>query len=389
MRAWSLATVIAADYALDVVILGDATQVDADILRQRLQAESVVAVPVRARPWSTGQRLRWVLGSRLPRELSGLDIGHRHTRDQRCRIRTYEVALFVKPLAYAMLGGVLKSRMVIVDIDDVSDEMLTRLAATRRGNDRSAGTLIGRWLRAWFVHIDIERWKRFRRRIVEQRGWLLVCSDRDRAAVDLKRTVVVPNGYDLPPSALGRTTVGSPPNILYQGLLTYLPNVDGVTQLVEQILPRVRAVRPDVMCTLVGKVRPDDRDRWERAGRVRVTGYVPDITAELARADLVAIPLRIAGGTRLKILEAFAHQIPVVATTIAAEGLGVESGRELLIADDHEAFARACLELLENEELRERLTVAARRHVERDFQWADIRQRFRGSLAGLVAADPD
>jgi glycosyltransferase involved in cell wall biosynthesis len=100
---------------------------------------------------------------------------------------------------------------------------------------------------------------------------------------------------------------------------------------------------------------------------------VPDLTVELREAALAVVPIRFGGGTRIKILEAFAHGLPVVTTTVGAEGLEVEDGRHLLVADDADALASACLRLLDDRDLRSRLAAAGR---------ALWQERYRSSAVG-------
>src|SRR5262249_44972626 len=158
-------------------------------------------------------------------------------------------------------------------------------------------------------------------------------SDRDAERLAVPNAAVVPNGYDEPVAPLGRAEVGDPPTILLTGLMTYPPNADAARWLTTDIAPRVREQLPAAQVRLVG--RADQRVTALGDGdRVVVTGWVEEIDPELARADVVAVPVRFGGGTRIKVLEAFAHRIPVVSTTLGVEGLDVEAGRELLIADD-------------------------------------------------------
>ena len=131
---------------------------------------------------------------------------------------------------------------------------------------------------------------------------------------------------------VGRAAVGTPPTVLFQGLLRYPPNIDAARWLAPEVGPALRALVPDAEIRLVGEHPPelaalDDRPRFTVAGRV------PDIATELARADVVVVPVRYGSGTRLKILEAFAHRMPVVSTTLGAEGLGAEDGVHLLLGD--------------------------------------------------------
>jgi glycosyltransferase involved in cell wall biosynthesis len=113
------------------------------------------------------------------------------------------------------------------------------------------------------------------------------------------------------------------------------------------------------------------------ADGVVVTGFVPDIVDELRHADIVAVPIFYGGGTRIKILEAFAHRIPVVSTLAGAEGLDVGDKEHLLIADSPEAFADACRCLLENLGLRAHLADRAHEHFRARFEWSALRGRIQ------------
>ena len=163
----------------------------------------------------------------------------------------------------------------------------------------------------------------------------VVCSriDADRAeAAGLQRVAVVPNGYRLVDKPLGKVAVGSPPTILFQGTLRYPPNADAARYLIEDIRPTITGLVPDALVRFVGVATPAIAALGDRPD-VTIVGQVPDIDTELARADLVLVPIRFGSGTRIKILEAFAHRIPVVSTGLGAEGLDVVDEQHLLIAD--------------------------------------------------------
>jgi glycosyltransferase involved in cell wall biosynthesis len=174
----------------------------------------------------------------------------------------------------------------------------------------------------------------------------------------VKRVTAVPNAYELPDQPVGRIDVGSPPIILFQGTLRYPPNADAARWLVDQIAPALRAQIPDARVRLVGLATPVQMGLHCPPAATMV-GAVPDMVTELRRADLVVVPLRYGSGTRVKIIEAFAHRIPVVSTTIGAEGLGVEDGRHLLVADTAQQLASACARLITEPALRRRLVDAA------------------------------
>jgi len=146
---------------------------------------------------------------------------------------------------------------------------------------------------------------------------------------------------------------------------------------------------PSVRGHLVGQV--DDNVRaMPAADGVEIVGRVPDVLPRLADGDLFVAPLRLGGGTRLKILEAFAAGLPVVATSKAVEGLDVENGVHAMIADDAPGLARAILALLDDEDGRERLALAARRLVEEKYDWRRIGAKFAESverIAGRGTAD--
>jgi glycosyltransferase involved in cell wall biosynthesis len=149
-------------------------------------------------------------------------------------------------------------------------------------------------------------------------------------------------------------------DLVFVGSMHYLPNVDAAVFFVEQVLPRIAREIPDVTFTIVGS-RPTMAVRRLTANpRVRVTGAVEDVRPYYAAAAATVIPLRIAGGVRMKILEAMALAMPIVSTTIGAEGLGLQGGRELLLADDAQGLADAAVRILRDPALAGMLSANAR-----------------------------
>jgi glycosyltransferase involved in cell wall biosynthesis len=200
------------------------------------------------------------------------------------------------------------------------------------------------------------------------------------------RTLAAPTPVEVHPSGAdvaGITAVDHRKNrgdrLVLTGTLGYLPNIDAARYLGAEILPHVRAVRPSVRAHLVGQVDDPVRAMIVADG-VDVIGWVPDVLPHLADGDLFVAPLRVGGGTRLKILEAFAAGLPVVATTKAVEGLEVENGVHALLADDAAGLARAILALMDDEDGRERLALAARRLVEEKYDWRRIGAKFAESV---------
>ncbi|HXZ98790.1 MAG TPA: glycosyltransferase family 4 protein [Candidatus Binatia bacterium] len=198
-------------------------------------------------------------------------------------------------------------------------------------------------------------------------------------------TRVVPNGVDLNhfhPSA----DAVDPDSIVFVGSINYRPNTDAALHFAERILPLVRGRRPGAVFSVVGQGAPEAVRRLEGPG-VRILGGVPDVRPHLARAGVVAVPLRMGSGTRLKVLEGLAMGKAIVSTRLGCEGIEVVDGEHLLIADAPEAFADAVARLIGDAELRRRLGEAGRKLVERRYGWETVAAEldaFHADLLGLV-----
>jgi polysaccharide biosynthesis protein PslH len=199
-------------------------------------------------------------------------------------------------------------------------------------------------------------------------------------------TTVIPNAVSLPDRDTpgGDRPGGDRPGgigVLFVGNLTYPPNVDAAVRLVREVLPRLREMvsRP-VTVTLAGE--PDDSVRALAAvPGVRVTGFVSDLAACYRAADVVVAPLAAGGGTRIKLLEAFAYGLPVVTSSAGAAGLDLADGVHVLIAEDGDDVARAVAALAADRGLRERLVVQARRLVSRSYSYDAVIPRIREFFA--------
>jgi glycosyltransferase involved in cell wall biosynthesis len=173
--------------------------------------------------------------------------------------------------------------------------------------------------------------------------------------------------------------------VLFQATFDYTPNVDAAEWLVTEVAPRLRARLPGVEVRLVGTPVPGVQ-RHHRPPAITVVGTVPAMETELERADIAVVPIRYGSGTRLKILESFAHRVPVVSTTVGAEGLQVVHGVHLLLADDPEAFAAACERLLTETDLRTQLVDAAEELYLERYERSTARVRIE-ALVREVAGD--
>ena len=216
-----------------------------------------------------------------------------------------------------------------------------------------------------------------------------VCSaaDQRRLAADAPSatTVVIPNAADVErlqprptdPAPDGRT-------VLFFGLLSTVPNVDGVTFFLREIWPRVAEARPDARFAIVG-ADPAPAIAAQAGPRVTIVGPVDDLRPHLAAAAAVVVPLRLGSGTRLKIVEAWAMARPVVSTALGAEGLEAEHGRHLLIADDPAEFARAVVRVLDEPALAADLGRAGRALAAERYSWRGAARALEDFFRRLLA----
>jgi len=185
---------------------------------------------------------------------------------------------------------------------------------------------------------------------------------------DVSALRIVPNGVDR--ETLKRKNEFHPGRLIYSGSVTYSANLDAVRFFAGEILPLIRRVRPATFAVTGSTGNIDISDLV--ADGVTFTGRVPDVTHIVANSSVSVVPVRIGGGTRLKILEAMAVGTPVVATPKGAEGLVVSHGDDILLADSPEAFAKEVLSVMDDFILRARLAANARRLVERRYTWDRI-----------------
>jgi glycosyltransferase involved in cell wall biosynthesis len=184
------------------------------------------------------------------------------------------------------------------------------------------------------------------------------------------RTAVIPNAADV--EYYQPRPTDPPPNgrtVLFFGQLSYIPNVDGVIHLAQNIWPRIAEAHPDARLKIVGG-RPPPSLLALAGPRVEFTGFVPDLRPHLAAAAAVVVPLRLGGGTRLKIVEAMAMGKAIVSTTLGAEGIDAVPGRDLLVEDESWAFADAVNRLLAEPGLAARIGNSARQLAVERYAWS-------------------
>jgi sugar transferase (PEP-CTERM/EpsH1 system associated) len=177
-------------------------------------------------------------------------------------------------------------------------------------------------------------------------------------------------------------------HMVFTGSMDWLPNEDGMAYFCREILPRIRQAEPDATLSIVGRApTPAVRKLAEIPG-VEVTGRVDDVRPHIARGAVYVVPLRIGGGTRLKIFEAMSMAKAVVSTTVGAEGLPVSNGTDIEIADEPSRFAHAVVHLMRDAEARRVIEAAARRLVVERYDWSAVAVDFENALTGAVNREP-
>jgi polysaccharide biosynthesis protein PslH len=226
--------------------------------------------------------------------------------------------------------------------------------------------------------VEFVKMLRYERNMVRRFDRVIAVSEHDRQLMsewtDASRIAVVPTGVDLQQYQLSASSRTVEPLILFVGAMDWEPNIDAAEYFCREIWPLIQANVPAVQFRIVGR-NPTRRVLKLASGTVEVTGSVPSIVGHLHQAAVVVVPLRVGGGTRLKIYEAMAAGKAVVSTTIGAEGLDVHHDSDIILADDPNIFAKAVIGLLLDSELRRRFESAAASTAAK-YDWAAIGDKF-------------
>ena len=341
----------------------------------RAYCREVVTVPsaraARKRLWQLAASASPWSYERLTTALPALQ----HALDELLARRAYDLVQleFVHTAGLSVRGRA----AVCLDEHNVEYEILFRTAraasgALRRAYDALDGLKIRAEERAAWARVD---------------GCALTSARDERTvlrAAPRARTVVVPNGVDVDFFRPTDPAAREPSTLLFFGAMDYFPNTDGALFFAREVLPLVVARRPETKLLVVGR-RPPEAVTALRGANVEVLGAVDDLRPWLARATALVVPLRIGGGTRLKILEAMAAGKAVVSTSLGAEGLDVVRGRDLLVADGAAGLAGEVLRVLDSPDLATRLGGAARIAAQR-YRWSTSVDRLAAFHDELVSA---
>jgi glycosyltransferase involved in cell wall biosynthesis len=249
---------------------------------------------------------------------------------------------------------------LVLDEHDIVYELLHRMYLTERSMVRRLYNLIEF---SKFRRAEIKSWR-------SVSGCVTTSSREERiirrAASDTP-TLVAPNAVDIDYFRPSDATVDEHA-IVMTGFMKTRPNLDGALYFIREILPRIVAVRPKTVFYVVGAGAPEALQQLAGPSVV-VTGAVPDVRPYVDRAAVFVVPLRMGGGTRLKVLEGLSMKKPMVSTSLGCEGIDVRHREHLVVADQPAAFAAAVLELLDDRAVAARLGDRGRDLVERQYQW--------------------
>ncbi len=330
----------------------------APIVPDGVKVGRMVTTPYPVADWS-GWRVKWMLHRGVPVQVA-LRSGDPVPRTAYASLaaESPDLVWFSSARMFEWMGRPHTCPTVVdlIDLEDVKEIQRARLIRTRP----AAGLkdVVHRVLAEVQARLNASDWRHLQLSVAADVDRVLLSSQLDAQRLGAPNAEVVVNTMPRSGRPVGKDAVGDPAELLFQATFDYEPNIDGARWLTTEVAPLIRREIPGARIRLVGHVTATVA-AFDHPPELSVIGQVPSMEPELARADLVVVPIRFGSGTRLKILEAFAHRVPVVSTSIGAEGLGAEDGVHLLIADSPAEFAAACRRLCSTPPLRRRLVDAA------------------------------
>ncbi len=247
------------------------------------------------------------------------------------------------------------------------------------------------WFAKAYLSLQARKLKRFERRVSEFIDSHTTCSVEDKKTflriADKAQVEVVPNGVDTEYFA-NTGDQEEPDNLIYVGGMTWYPNYDAMLYFIDDILPLVKEEIPEIRLTHIGRQTGDEFSRMaEKNKALEFLGFVDDIRPEMSKAAVYIVPLRIGGGTRLKILDAMSMGCAIVSTSVGCEGIEVTDGKDIIIADEADAFARKIIQMVRDPNMRRSLRDNARKTAVDKYSWKKIAPRLEDVYRKLASPD--
>jgi len=382
MRIWMLLKALAANgHEVDLLSFGQQAQLETYSAEIRRVCRSAHVVPYAPASLSSGADY-WCRLATLPSMMPYSVVRYRCRAMKasiHIRLQAHQIDAVLCDSPYSLVNiPVALAEPLIVNSENIEHILLLRYLAIERNPARRAY--------AWLESQKLRRWEQY---ACARAGSVMVCSEHDRSVMAKLSPgtpiTMVPNVVDT--DQYIPTLDGDDSTVLYTGGMDWYPNRDAVEFFVSRILPELRSLIPTAKFIVAGR-NPSEEFRRRFAGvpQVEFTGTVLDIRAEIAKAAVCVVPLRIGSGTRLKILEAGAMAKPIVSTRVGAEGLNFIDGEDIMLADEPAAFAHAVAGLLVNTSYRQRLGQAARRRVEEQYSFLVLQTGVYEAIAEAMKA---
>ena len=376
MRVYHLARQLAARH--DVTVLTYGTSADRANVSQLEQENLAVEIVARETP-SRAARRKDQLASLVTRTpFEPYTTYSREMQDAIDRLvanRPFDVVQLESTLVWPFRFP--SATRIVLDEHNVDYETYARMREGTRSPLRKA-----------FYKVEEARVHRYEQEAWRRASGCVLTSAREEAMVNEAApgtpTAVVPNGVDTEYFRPGSSAV-QPRTLVFNGVLDYRPNLDAALFLVEEVLPLVQSTHPDTRVAIVGRGGPDELSVFRRP-HVEATGEVPDVRPYLEQAELVVVPILAGSGTRFKVVEGLAMEKPMVSTAVGCEGIGVENGRHLLVADTAEAFAAAIVKLFDDPALAGSLGRDGRLFVEQEYSWDRAGERLQALYDEVLGA---
>jgi polysaccharide biosynthesis protein PslH len=362
MRAGAVLELLAAHYAVHLLVAPLYTAFDSRIPErlQRLCANWAIVPPV---PRHSGWPERWF----GPRPVFG--------KTRFAVVHVFRLSMI--PFAEPYLNRFLHRPSRHLDLDDIESATRNRIAELYRSNGELAA--------ADYEEAEAHRQEPIENEALKKFDRVYVCSEIDRQKLSGRtaaEVLVLPNAIRIPEGVRARPA-GGVFTFLFVGTLGYYPNQDAVRHFCTEIIPRIRErATTSFLINVVGfgDVRP--LRPLIRIPEVRLIGAVPEVRPWMEDAGAVVVPVRAGGGTRIKILEAFSFQRPVVSTSAGTEGIATRDDEHLLIGDTPDRFAEQCLRLMDDRALGARLAANARRLVEEEYSMEALARTMASYTSG-------
>lgn len=243
-------------------------------------------------------------------------------------------------------------------------------------------------LRKFYAGIEWKNLLKYEIEILKKYNVYVTTSEKEKQLIsdhyNKANVFVLENGVDTEYFIPNGRYKNDSPTLLFTAWFGYYPNTDAAIYFVKKIFPLIKKEIPNVKFYIVGKEPPEKVKMLESTEGVTVTGYVEDVRKYLSSADVSVIPLRIGGGTRIKILESMAMKVPVVSTVLGAEGLEVQDNHNIMIAGNENEFAEKVIRLLSDKNTAEQIASNGKKLIDEKYDWNKLGKKMNDFLNEFV-----